>query len=134
MKIKLFSKNTRNNIIIGVIYRHPNSPLANFQEILCNNLEKLTKSNLNFYISGDININILECNSNNKVNDYINSIYSCGAQCIITKPTRITETSATVIDHIYTNQLNFSCKPGILVYDLSDHLSTFVLGQSSLKI
>jgi len=60
--------------------------------MLCD--EKLTKNNLNFYLSGS------------KVIDYLNSIQSYRVQYIVTK----TETSAPIIDHdqiIYTNQLKF---------------------------
>ena len=40
---------------------------------------------------------------------------------MITKPTRITDFSARLIDHIYTNKKNLNCKSGILVTDVFDH-------------
>ena len=43
---------------------------------------------------------------------------------IITKPTRLTDRTATLIDHIYTNSLqNFTA--GILTVDITDHLPIF---------
>ena len=44
---------------------------------------------------------------------------------MITKPTRVTDFSATLIDHIYTNKKNLNCKSGILVTDVSDHFGIF---------
>ena len=42
---------------------------------------------------------------------------------VIKKPTRITSTNATLLDHIWTNViLSQSIKAGILTYEISDHL------------
>ena len=39
-----------------------------------------------------------------KTNDYLDNLFSNGFILEITKPTRITSHSATLIDHIYTNK------------------------------
>ena len=45
---------------------------------------------------------------------------------IITKPTRLTDHTATLIDHIYTNCLqNFTA--GILTADVTDHIPILCL-------
>ena len=42
------------------------------------------------------------------------------------KPTRITESSATLMDHLYcTNATNKITSWGILIFEISDHMSTF---------
>ena len=46
---------------------------------------------------------------------------------MITKPTRITTISYTLIDNIYTNELCVPIDNGILVNDISDHLPIFTL-------
>ena len=46
---------------------------------------------------------------------------------IVDKPTRITATSSTLIDHILTNDTSSQITPGILNSDVSDHFTTFVL-------
>ena len=43
---------------------------------------------------------------------------------MISRPTRITDHSATLIDHVYTNKLNNVISSNILTLDLSDHLAT----------
>ena len=54
-------------------------------------------------------------------------IYSTGGYSLITKPTRFTSTSATNLDHIYTNAIQNLCRSGVLILDISDHLPTFCL-------
>ena len=49
---------------------------------------------------------------------------------IVDKPTRITATSSTLIDHILTNDAISQITPGILNSDVSDHFPTFVLIKS----
>ena len=44
---------------------------------------------------------------------------------MITKPTRVTMSSASLIDHIYTNNLEYSCTSGIVITDLADHFGIF---------
>ena len=53
---------------------------------------------------------------------------------MITKPTRITAHSATLIDNIFTNNTTVSSKNGLIASDISDHLPIFSIvtaGRSS---
>ena len=52
-------------------------------------------------------------------------MYSNGLYPLITKPTRITEKSATLIDNIFTNECQVITKSGVLICDVSDHLPVF---------
>ena len=53
-------------------------------------------------------------------------LYANNILPIITKPTRLTDHTAKLIDHIYTNCLqNFTA--GILTFDITDHLPIFCL-------
>ena len=53
---------------------------------------------------------------------------------IITKPTRVTDHSATLIDIIYCNILDVSihCKAGILKLSIYDHYAIFCMSKDSL--
>ena len=53
------------------------------------------------------------------------AVYSEGCTNLANKPTRITESSATLIDHIYTNASNNISSRGILTFEISDHMPTF---------
>ena len=58
---------------------------------------------------------------------YADSLISCSVKCTISKATRITTSSETLIDHIYTNNQSKKYLSGItLSADLSDHLGTFI--------
>ena len=52
-------------------------------------------------------------------------LLSLGFMPIITKPTRITDHTATIIDHICTNTPEKLNKPAICLADISDHLPVF---------
>ena len=59
---------------------------------------------------------------------FLDIFYANGLYPTITKPTRITHASATLIDNIYTNVNQFhTAKAGILTIDLSDHLPVLAL-------
>ena len=40
---------------------------------------------------------------------------------LLTLPTRVSQQSATLIDHIWTNKVNMSHRSGIILNALSDH-------------
>ena len=70
-----------------------------------NCLDKLNKENKEIYISGDFNIDLLKYDSNKKYQEFYNQMTTSGFLPQILQPTRITETTATIIDNIYTNNL-----------------------------
>ena len=57
---------------------------------------------------------------------FINTLLSCGAFPIITKPTRVTGTTATIIDHIITNVTNHKILPRVIeTSEISDNYPIF---------
>ena len=117
---------TKNKVfIIGVIYRHPTCSLKKFQEQLLLTLNKLAHDKLDFVICGDYNVDLLKHEIKQTVNDYIDAVHTEGCFNIINKPTRITDTSATLLDHVYTNVSQHISSRGILTFEISDHLPTF---------
>lgn len=65
--------------------------------------------------------------------DYINCIFSHHFYPTVNKPTRITATSATLIDNIITNVCQTQFIPSILYTDISDHLPIIIQTDSKLK-
>ena len=57
-----------NNVIIGCIYRPPNSNLIRFNEEINILLKKLNSMNKSVYIMGDYNINLLNSSSHSHTN------------------------------------------------------------------
>lgn len=72
-----------------------------------------------------ININFFSYNTDRQTSDYLDMLLNLGFMPMITKATRITNHSATLIDHIYTNSPEKIIKSGICLADISDHLPCF---------
>ena len=87
------------------------------------NVIKSFKANQNYVVLGDYNINYDKAMLSQATADYINHIASLGCIQLTDKPTRISQTSNTVIDHIYVNSslLNYVLS-FIFFEDISDHL------------
>ena len=60
-------------------------------------------------------------------------MYSLCLYPLIDKPTRVTESSATLIDNIFTNELRHNLTCGILFNDISDHLPIFALCEYNIQ-
>ena len=126
-------KQTTRSLIIGVIYRHPSGSYVTFQEQLSKILRKFNFSNQAFILMGDYNIDLSKQNTNNIVTNYLNELYSPGCYSLINKSTRITDTSETTLDHIYSNSLHKTSVSEVLISDISDHLPTFCVMTSNMQ-
>ena len=73
---------------------------------------------------GDFNIDLLQF-SNHTTDNIVNNTLSHSFIPVITRPTRLTFKSATIIDHIYTNYITSKTKSGIV--DVADHFGTFYM-------
>ena len=71
----------------------------------------------------DYNINFVNFVTHKKPNDFIDNVISQGFIPYITKPTRITSNSATLIDHIYSNHSHPNNESGIIITDIADHFA-----------
>ena len=121
-------KHNRKNIIIGTVYRpntFPKADLDIFGQTMNDLLELLAGENKEIYIMGDMNIDLLKLNEHWKTGEYVENIFTHGFIPLITKPTRITDHSATLIDHIYTNRTDTNMTSGIITTDISDHFGIF---------
>jgi len=57
-----------------------------------------------------------------------------GYMPLITKATRITDHTATLIDHIYTNVQQIITKAGICLADITDHLPVYCTVRNQLPV
>ena len=73
-------------------------------------------------LAGNFNVILLNYDNHNDTNQIINTMYSYSFLPLITRPTRFTSSSATLLDYIMTNVFNDAIVSGILVSDVSDHL------------
>ena len=118
-------------MIVGVLYIPNSEPLA-YIDIFSNNLEKIMDiiQNKNKYglIMGDINKGLLKFEVHRRTDDYLNNLFSHGFLPVISKPTRVTNISATLIDHIYANDITSSFHS-----DVADHHGTFWIFHDKTK-
>ena len=54
----------------------------------------------------------------------IDTLAKYGIVQTVSKPTRVTDHSATLIDHVYTNNIENTLSSNVLTLDISDHLAT----------
>ena len=120
-----------NKVQVGVMYRPPNNKVNEFDDLLENFLMKINRENKKCYLLGDFNIDAIKLGNNTVTDKFINQLLSSSFYPLITKPTRITERSATLIDNILTNRLDNNNITGILFCDLSDHLPVFTIEQNA---
>jgi hypothetical protein len=127
--------NLSRNVVLGVIYRPPNSDLVTFIDKLNNLLQIIQSDNKICYLLGDYNINMLNFKTHELTSCFVDSIYGNGFIPLISRPTRITSTSATLIDNIFTNDFN---QPelnlqGVLIADVTDHFPIFHIRKNVIK-
>ena len=114
------------DIILAVIYRHPDKEISSFQNKICDRISSLELSKSNYVICGDTNINTLE--NTNKTIDYINALTSIGCKMTIRNPTRFANNcSPSLLDHVYTNISSKNTSSGVSMFEISDPLPLFFL-------
>ena len=120
------------NVISGCLYKPPNVQTEIFNDEIKQVLAKIGFENKLCFLFGDFNINILNADSHVPTNDFIHLMYSNGFYPLISKPTRITSHSATLINNIFSNDLDNHKFSGILWSDISDHLPIFPQGAHTI--
>ena len=93
------------NVIIGVIYRPTNQDISSFNDKMNNIVNIVRRENKTCYLLGDYNINILNYASHVQTAQFVDMMSSNGFLPLITRPSRVTATSATLIDNIFTNNI-----------------------------
>ena len=123
------SKN-KQKYIIGGLYRHPGQDIEQFTNKIEKMFLQLKKMNLPCLIAGDINIDLAKYDTHNPTTSYLENILLHNIVPTIVMPTRFTDQSATIIDHIYfwpgrNTDHDLSIHSGNFWTDLSDHLPNF---------
>ena len=124
IELKLQSK----NLLISSLYRPPNTNVTEFNVEYGNYLRKLQTTKLDIVIGLDHNLDLLKIETHKPTQDFFNTNIDNQLFPTITKPTRITETTATLLDNLIVNlALNQNYQSGILVEDISDHLPCILI-------
>ena len=121
MWLKLQLKHNDKPLIVGCVYRRPKASIM-FDE----KLEEILQSLPNSYVSivvGDTNYDSIQPTSRDTI--FFNSMEALGYKQLVTLPTRVTDTSESLIDHIFTNNKSVHIKCTTVMHDMSDHFATY---------
>ena len=122
------------NWMVGILCRHPNHQLLEFQSCFEATLEALNEHDTPYLMCDDINIDLLKKDNDPGMLNYVAALSSLGCEPLIYHPTKITNSSSTAIDHFYTNNIPNNKISKILAHDITDHLPVFTLiGDTKLK-
>ena len=128
--VDIGSENVK-TVQVTCIYRNQGTPIDIFNEKF-DELISL-KNTKEYIVCGDFNINLLNVNEHGDTADFLDMMYSNMLCPVISKPTRITTTSSTLIDHIFTNKIDIKIVGGLLISDIGDHLPVFAVFQNYTK-
>lgn len=117
------SKLGNKTIIYCSMYRAPNTNQNRFLSTYKKFLEELKSKPL--VVGLDHNLDFLKCDKHRNTQIFIEQNLDYGLVPLITRPTRVTHTSATLIDNIIVSQ-NLSGKHvcQVMIDDISDHFPT----------
>ena len=118
-------KQQHRNVVIGEIYRRPHTNPNDFLNSIHELLLTIINENKYCYIMGDFNLDLLQPEISKPTSDLISLFHSYFFFCSITHPTRVTNTSATLIDHIWSNNQNNNLLNGIIYCHISDHFPVY---------
>ena len=111
IQVRIFNK----LIILGHLYRHPDSSCSWFDSF-SDMLDGVFLENKPIFLLGDFNIDLLV--NQRRWENIFNSYF---LNQLITLPTRVTQYSSTLIDHIYTNDEHCVKEICVPISGISDH-------------
>ena len=121
-------KNNIDNVVVGSMYRPPNTNINDFLEIFKYQMNKINNMKCECIIGLDHNLDLLKQSRHPKTQEFLECILDQNLLPTITKPTRISKTSATLIDNILiSKKLQPQFESMIIIDDLSDHLPCLVI-------
>ena len=124
--------------VIANIYRSPSRKIEGFNPLLDKVLWKINRhSKKHVLLAGDFNADLIKYDNVAAYQELIDIMSNHGFVQLVSRPTRITDNSATLIDHVYTNNLENTISCNIVTVDISDHLATLTtikLGNASERI
>ena len=114
------------NVIVGCVYRHPSMNVEEFNKVyLTELLSKLSREDKTIVLMGDFNIDLLKYDNNVDSADFVDLMYSNFLLPYITTPTRISTHSRTLIDNIFSNNIEDGLVSGNIITTVSDHYAQF---------
>nr|XP_053631763.1 uncharacterized protein LOC128688067 [Cherax quadricarinatus] len=119
------SRTLKKPITVGTVYRLPHTNTYTFSSNLRNMIIESELNKHHLILTGDFIINLIQA-TDPPVADFTNTVNNSLLLSSIMKPTRISETSASLFDHIWTNTIS-PLQAGIITDNTTDHYPTFLI-------
>ena len=124
--IEISLKN-RKNVIVCNMYRSPSGSLPQFMDKLNDTLHRLARHrSKHILFVSDSNVDLLKYDHFEASTRLVDCFTEYGFAPVISKATRITNHTATLIDHIFSNSCHAITKSGVITETLSDHMAVYV--------
>ena len=122
LTVEIEDRQGKGSLIISEIYRVPNTneklSMERYDEIIT----ALCSTHKDIMIGTDQNFDYMKVNVNKNISDLLNVFFTSGVLPTVKRPTRITHTSATVIDNIYVKSQRYeNIDSRVILSDISDH-------------
>ena len=139
IEISIVENKKKEDYVIGVVYRHPGSTmqcLDQFTKKIEQIMIKTNAENKKCVIMGDINIDGLKINSNAHVELFFKSVMEQNFIPTITLPTRVVDSSVSLIDHIIVNRnvIKNNTVTGNLYCGITDHMPNVIVIKSQATV
>ena len=128
----------KKKIILGNIYRSPcmsvgdisaSDKMNYFLEHMQGIIDSIGDRNQKAILCGDFNLNLLSYNNHAPTKEFTNMLFSAGFLQLISHPTRVAQhnnrNTVSLIDHIWSNDIQDQMESGVITTYLSDHFATF---------
>ena len=113
--------------IVGGIYHHPGYKINTFTEKLNEVLIQIFNHKVPCFIAGDINIDLKRFLTHQDTKSYLDNLVLNNFMPVVLMPSRISDNSATLTDHIYysggSKCANDFVKGGNLWCDITDQVT-----------
>ena len=125
--LELTHRKSKQMLILGTVYKPPDSDTILFTNVLCRYLSQVIGgSKSDCILCGDFNIDLLKIETHAPTLEFLTRLNSNSFMPTISKPTRVTDTSATLIDNIFISTPALYTS-GIFTNDISDHFPIFII-------
>ena len=107
LSLEMTNENSK-NITLNLTYRPPNGDVKEFEKHLHKilSINEILKKEV--IMAGNFNMNLLGCEQNKKVQNFLNIMFGHSMMPVINKPTRFTKNTATAIDRIFINTVTIT--------------------------
>ena len=126
--ISVLIRKAKLNFVVSEFYRPPNSNLHEFNKVFHTYLDTLSKVRAHVTVIGtDQNIDLLKLGHRSECNKFMDTVLEKEYEPTINIPTRVTHSTATLIDNIYIKRkLDFTFSAKVILDDISDHFPCMV--------